>query len=325
MTHTRELGMRDIDSSKGDRAPKVSVVIATYNMAQYIGQAIESVLNQTYRNLDVHVVDDGSTDETREVVAALRARDSRVHYHWQANAGQTKAKNFGIRMSSGCFVAFCDADDSWTPHKLAVQMPRFDSDRVGVVYSRRAQMSADGVVLEERQSEDEDGRFYSGSITAQLFKHNFITFGTAVVRRRCLDEVGLFNERYRMGIDWDLWLRLSTQYEFAFVDEVTYIYRVWPGQMSKNWRARYEHAFKIMDDFLEENPRLLSSKAVKEAYAHCFARRGRLRAFVESEYRNGIQDAFTALRHHAFYVPAWKLLARILVLALGTNLRKLSP
>ena len=305
--------MQDFNTPDSAANPAVSVVIATYNMAQYIAQAIESVLNQTYADLDLHVVDDGSSDDTRMVVAAIR--DPRVHYHWQSNAGQTKAKNLGIRNSTGRFIAFCDADDFWTPHKLAVQLPCFEgSDNVGVVYSRRSQVMADGTSLPDPEDD-----FHSGRITEQLFKHNFISFGTAVVRRRCLEEMGVFDEGYRMGIDWDLWLRISTRYEFSFVDDVTYIYRVWPGQMSSNWRGRYEHAFRIMESFVDKHPGLISPAVINEAYAHSYTNRGRIRAIVDRDYGNGAKDAITALRRDVLYVPAWKLLARILLLASGVS------
>jgi len=301
--------MQAVRSTSIDSDPTVSVVIAAYNMAQYVTGAIESVLNQTYSNLDVHVIDDGSTDDTRAVVS--RINDARVHYYWQSNAGQTRAKNAGIARSRGEFIAFCDADDCWAPHKLAVQLPKFaDHEEVGVVYSRRCQMMADGKLLE-----DDTREFYSGRITEQLFKDNFITFGTAVVRRRCLQELGVFDESYRMGIDWELWLRISTKYEFAFVDDVTYMYRVWPGQMSSNWRGRYQHAFRIMEAFLDRYPGLLSAGVIREAYAHSYASRGRLRAIVDGDYGNGLRDAVAALRHDFTFIPAWKLLARIMLLA----------
>ena len=104
-----------------DSIPEVSVIIATYNMGQYLPLAVRSVLAQTRGNLEVHVVDDGSTDDTAEVMRQF-ARDARVHYHWQPNGGQTKAKNLGIGRARGAFISFCDADDLWTPDKLAVQL-----------------------------------------------------------------------------------------------------------------------------------------------------------------------------------------------------------
>lgn len=294
--------------------PLVSVVIATYNMAQYLAAAVDSVLQQTVTDLDVYVIDDGSTDNTGEVMARY-ASEPRVHYHRQANAGQTSAKNAGIRMSRGQFVAFCDADDLWLSHKLARQLPLFEaSPSVGVVYSRRQRISADGQLLEELDAET----CYSGRITTQLFRTNFIPFGTAVVRRKCFEELGgAFDEGYRMGIDWDLWLRISTRYEFGFVDAVTYLYRVWPGQMSNNWRGRYDAAFRIMAKFLAEHPAALPKPTVDEAYAHSYTERARHRSSLDGEHWQGLRDICTALRYRTLYLPAWKLIMRIAASAVG--------
>ena len=123
-------------------------------------------------------MDDGSTDATAETVARFR-EDPRVRYHWQPNAGQTAAKNHGIREARGEFIAFCDADDMWMPHKLATQIPRFATDaRLGVVYSRTALMNEHGERIESDHSDDP--RFVSGRVTSELFKLNFVPFGAAV-------------------------------------------------------------------------------------------------------------------------------------------------
>jgi glycosyltransferase involved in cell wall biosynthesis len=293
-------------------SPKVSVVIATYNMGQYLGAAIDSVLAQTVGDIEVHVVDDGSTDSTREVIGAY-AGDPRLHYHRQANSGQTKAKNLGISKSTGEFVAFCDADDIWTPDKLAIQMPLFEQgEDIGVVYSRKQPIRPDGTALPMPPDVEEHP---SGRVTEALFKNNFIPFGTAVVRRKCIDELGAFDERYRMGIDWELWLRISTRYRFQFADTVTYLYRIWPGQMSNNWRGRYEFAFRIMEDFLAANRELVSGSTIREAYAHCYWTRGRVRAVLEHEYALGARDALTSLKFRPTYLLAWKLIGRIGIMA----------
>lgn len=292
--------------------PTVSVVIATFNMAQYLGDAIKSVLGQTFADLDLHIVDDGSTDNTQAVVESFRS-DARLHYHHQKNSGQTRAKNVGISRSKGAFIAFCDADDMWLSDKLERQMPLFVSDAVAVVYSRTQRIFADGQCIADANPEP----LHSGRITRHLFRSNFIPFGTSVVRRACLEAVGGFDENYRMGIDWDLWLRMSTRYEFRVLDEVTYLYRVWPGQMSNNWRGRYDAAFRIMDKFLKSYPNELAAAHVREAYAHSFTERGRCRTLLDGEYRDGLSDTFIALRYMPSYWPAWKLIGRILVTAAG--------
>ncbi len=295
----------------------MSVILATYNCRQYVGAAIASVLAQTYARLELHVVDDGSTDGTLREVAPFLS-DGRVHYHYQPNRGQTVAKNAGIRYSRGEFVAFCDADDLWLPHKLAVQVPRFASDdRIGVVYTRSVRMDEHGTRLPPDHSDDPAYR--SGHVTPDLFKINFIPFGTAIVRRRCLDELGVFDERYRMGIDWELWLRMSVRYDFLFVDEETYMYRVWTGQMSANWRGRYDHAFRIMRDFLAQHPAAVGSTDVREAWAHSYAQRARLRSAISREYAPALHDVVRALRSQPTSRVAWKTLPAVLLAAAGVR------
>lgn len=295
----------------------VSVVMASYNCEAYIAEAIRSVLAQTYRQLELHVVDDGSTDGTARAVAPF-LKDPRVHYHFQPNAGQTVAKNTGIRHSRGEFVAFCDADDVWLPHKLAVQVPRFAAGRrIGVVYSRTGRMDAEGrrVAIDRA---DEPLR-PSGRVTRDLFRINFVPFGTAIVRRRCLDECGAFDEQYRMGIDWELWLRISVAYDFAFVDDETAVYRVWPGQMSNNWTGRYEHAFRIMRDFVSAHPEAVSPADVRRAWAHSYAQRARLRCAASAEYAPAIRDTLRALGLQPTSRLAWKTLPAVALAAAGVR------
>ena len=295
----------------------VSVVMATYNCRPYVAQAIRSVLSQHYGNLELHVVDDGSTDASAREIAPFLA-DPRVHYHFQPNGGQTVAKNAGIRQSRGEFVAFCDADDVWLPHKLATQLPRFrrpGPGRVGVVYSRASRMDADGRPLTIDQTDEPV--YASGHVTPELFRINFVPFLTAIVRRQCLDEFGMFDERYRMGIDWDLWLRISVAYDFAFVDEPTCVYRVWPGQMSTNWKGRYDNAFRIMEAFVARHPGAVSDGEVREAWAHSYAQRARSRSAVSAEYAPALRDVARALRLQPTSRLAWKTLPAVVLAAAG--------
>jgi glycosyltransferase involved in cell wall biosynthesis len=287
------------------------VVIATYNMAQFIGDAIDSVLGQTLRDLEIHVVDDGSTDNTRAVVESYMI-DPRVRYHWQPNQGQTRAKNYGVSVAIAPFVAFCDADDRWTADKLVLQLPAFDAEgRVAVVYGRSRRVAADGNSIEIQRGETH--LLPSGVVTEALFVSNFIPFGTAIVRRACLSAVGAFDETYRMGIDWELWLRLSTRYEFRFVDAVVYLYRVWPGQMSNDWRGRYEHAFRIMASFLENYPKQIPRDVARLAYAGCYTQRARLRSELERDLLGALADLGRALSYSPFQVTAWKSIGRVLL------------
>lgn len=286
----------------GDGAPPVSVVIATYNMGEYVAQAVSSVLEQTTSDLEVVVVDDGSTDATQEALRIF-CEDPRVRVIQQENQGQPRAKNAGVRAARGRYIAFCDADDYWLPNKLAVQLPLFEQNpKVGVVYSPVLMFHPDGSLREQVGH-----RFCHGNVLDEMFLRNIVPFGTAVVRRECFEQLGGFDESIPMGIDWDLWLRLAVHWEFDFASEPTYVYRIWHGQMSKNWRGRYDCAFRIMAKFLEYYPDRLSERVIATGYADTYTN-------LAAEYLRhvGMAASITtlgkALAHRADYWPAWRLL-----------------
>lgn len=284
--------------------PEVSVVIATYNMGQYVRQAILSVLAQPDQNLEVVVVDDGSTDNTREVLREF-AEDSRVRILLQENQGQPKAKNAGWRIARGRFIGFCDADDYWLPNKLALQLPLLKANpRVGVVYSTVMILETDGTLRPSRKRSHDCGNFLE-----RMFVYNLVPFGTAAIRRECLEQVGGFDESIPMGIDWDLWLRIALDWEFDLVNEPTYVYRIWPGQMSHNLKKRYECALIIMQRFLEAHPDRLPNKVISTAYADTYTN---FAAFYLNQSSPAIKAGLSllarALACRPGFWPAWRLL-----------------
>jgi glycosyltransferase involved in cell wall biosynthesis len=293
--------------------PLVSVVIATHNMADYLPAAVQSVLAQTYRRLEVVIVDDGSTDGTEDVLRQFE-EDPRIRICRQQKSGQPVAKNNGIRLCTGGIVGFCDADDMWLPDKLAVQVPAFAvAPTVGVVYSKAIRLLQHTQQVETISGTD----FPAGRVTKALFVENFVPFGTALVRRECFDNLGMFDERYPMGIDWELWLRLSTRYEFSFVDAITYVYRVWPGQMSGNWKGRYDNAFLIMERFLAEHPEAVDAHTTRLAYADSYTRRARRRSSQSGEGLNALSDVARAIRTMPSFAPAWRCLVHISLQGIG--------
>lgn len=286
----------------------VSVVIATYNMGQFIEQAIDSVLAQIDFEPEIIVVDDGSTDGTADL---LRRYDhnERVKIILQENLGQPKAKNSGILAARGKFIAFCDADDYWQPNKLALQLPIMTDESVGVVYSSTLQLFPDGTMRTGPTVNMSRGR-----VLNELFQSNFIPFGTAVVRRECFETCGIFDESRQMGIDWELWLRIAQTWAFEYVDEPTYVYRIWPGQMSNNWRERYTSTLETMQRFLQDNPGLLSENVVAAAYADTHVNHAR-QHLEHTEYLAAIQLIAEAIKRKPFFVPAWKLLLKTAIRA----------
>ncbi len=287
--------------------PLVSVVIATYNMARYLPLAVRSVLGQTYRPVEVHVVDDGSFDDTPRVLAEFAA-DPRVFCHRQINRGQASAKNLGVRESRGELVAFLDADDVWKPDKLEKQVALLEHrPSAGVVYSDVSCVDQDGRPLPppERQ-------YYAGWITDQLFIDNCVNFPTVLVRRQCFSALGGFDESLPMGIDWDLWLRFSTRYEFVFLPEATTYYRIWAGQMSRDADTRFACTLRIMHAFLDRFGDLLREETVAEAWAHTFTGQGR-RLTVAGRKREALGYFASALKHRPGYPYAWKSICLMLI------------
>jgi len=288
--------------------PLVSVVIATYNMGQYLPEAIDSVLAQRWENLEVIVVDDGSTDDTPEQMKRFEG-NGRVRYLPTENRGQPKAKNRGLKEANGDFIAFCDADDIWHPEKLSVQMPMFEVQNTGVVYSEVSYIDQNGKTIDKPQPYER----YSGEVTNHLIIKNFVPFGTAVIRRECLEKNGYFDEDLPMGIDWDLWLRYSMDWRFQYTEEKTYIYRIWPGQMSKNYRGRYDYAFRILSKFIDENPEVLPSKLKSRAWADMYVSRGMSIAVAEKTFIEPFTDILKGMRHDFLYVQLWKALIKLLI------------
>lgn len=219
----------------------VTVVMAAKNYARFLPEAITSVLAQTWTDWELLVVDDGSTDDTPAAVRPYLA-DRRVRYVRSDRLGQARAKNLGVRLSRGRFVAFLDADDVWEPAKLERQLPRFARPQVGVVYSGRALIDEAGRPLPVPLAPPPP----RGRVLAELLIRNFVCFSSAVVRRDVFDHVGGFDPQWDLAIDYDLWLRVARRYEFESVDEPLVRYRTGHGNLSRRLLDRVETALAIL-------------------------------------------------------------------------------
>ena len=293
-------------SPKAAQDLKVSVVITCYKYAHFLPLAMDSALNQTHRNVEVIMVNDGSPDDTDEVMQRYLA-DPRVVYINQANAGQAVAKNNGIKRASGDLIAFLDADDIWELDKLEKQVPLFAKPAVGVVYCRVKYMDENGAPVTLQESPL--WKPVRGRIAEDIFRENLIPFCAAVVRRECFDKVGVMDPQYKMGIDWDLWLRMSVHYEYDFVDEPLLRYRVGhAGQMSKNYLQREADTMRIMDNFVRANPGLLPANLVSWAYAFSYCNRGY--NFRSRDRWKSLAYYFKAIRTRWYHTPAYVGIAK---------------
>jgi glycosyltransferase involved in cell wall biosynthesis len=293
-----------------DKRPDVSVVVTCYNYAKYLDGCLGSVFAQTYEDYEVIVVDDGSTDETPEVMQKYTDMP-KLGYIRQKNGGQARAKNRGIESARGRFIAFLDADDLWEPEKLSAQMTLFSNPSTGVVYSRARYIDTYGAPLRFQPS----GQYLmprSGRVSRWLFMDNFVPFSSSVVRRECFNMYGVFDESLAMGIDWDLWLRLSVGFEFDFVDRPLLAYRVGhPGQMSKNLEVRQQCSDRIMDAFLRNNPGLIKRDVMREAYFYTFCNRGYY--FRKINKMKSLKCYLGAIRQKPFNGMAYKRLVKNII------------
>ena len=236
------------------RTPLVSVIIPVYNGGQYILQAIDSVLNQTYKFVEIIAIDDGSTDDS---VAKISSFGSRVVLIQQGNQGVAYARNAGIRIACGELIAFLDQDDWWLPDKIRRQVDAFlrDAD-LGLVHT--ATLCFDNVqsVVIERPTGSRErliGRCYE-----QLLLENKICNSSAMVRRKVLDAVGPLDTTIKGNTvqDYDLWLRVARKFPLGYVKEPVTVWRLHPRQAYWNRQAMLTEELRLLEDVCSKEPRL---------------------------------------------------------------------
>ena len=184
--------------------PKVSVIIPAYNSMNFLPQAIESVLNQSYQDFEVIVVNDGSTDHIEEWITQIA--DSRVKYISQINQGPAVARNTGIKNSQGMYLAFLDADDIWHPTKIAKQVDIIENHpKVGLVYSWVGSIDEQGNINSKVKK-----NFAEGNVWQHIIENNIIECGSnPMVRRICFEKLGGFDPDTAYAQDWQMWLKVD--------------------------------------------------------------------------------------------------------------------
>ena len=228
-------------------SPYVSVILPTYNRAHTLLRSIESVLNQTYSNFELIIVDDGSTDNTTEVVKSFN--DSRIIYIKKSkNAGPASARNTGINNSRGKYIAFQDSDDEWLKEKLEKQILLLEKsdNNVGVVYSSFYKIMSNNnkVLIPKSSIKEKEGWIYK-----RLLSGNIVGMPVALIKKECFEKCGNFNENLHALEDWELFLRISKDYKFIFINEALVISYESPVSVSKN-RINHINAIKTI---LKEN------------------------------------------------------------------------
>ncbi len=273
--------------------PRVGVIVTSYNYGRYLGQALDSLVAQTWTDFEVLIIDDGSTDDTPEVAQAYLG-DTRFRYLRTDHVGQPAAKNLGIAATRAPLLGFLDADDRWHPTKLALQMALFEADpELGVAYCLPRVIDDAGRAIDYLPP-----RPARGWVLPQMLVQNFVCFSSVMVRRDVFDRVGVFNEQIPLAIDYELWLRVAARTRFDYVDQALVDYRTGHANLSSRTEERLQIVLGIMDRFLSdpEHRRSIDPAVIRRAYLDTYgnlalAQRSRSTRAALATYAKGLRQA----------------------------------
>lgn len=253
----------------------IDVAIPTYNCAAYIGEALDSIFSQGEHEFRVLVVNDGSTDNTEDV---LQPYMDRIVYFSKPNEGVVKTRNYAMDRLKGDFVAFLDADDVWLPGKIDKQLAVLEGDAgVGGVYANAS--------LVNREGKSEGRAYIQGEIREELvpdiypylFLKNPIPTSTLILRREILEKAGKFDPALPGTEDYDMWLRVARLARLQYIDESLALYRVHGSNISNNLLVRHRDNLIILNRHLKHSPdirarlgRRLSDRLVREHYSYAY-------------------------------------------------------
>ncbi len=230
--------------------PLISVIIPAFNSEKTIQETIDSVLNQTWRNLELIIVNDGSQDSTLDIIKSIK--DPRLKVFSHPNVGVSDSRNRGISQAVGEFISFLDADDLWTLDKLEAQLKALqENPQAGVAYSWTDYIDKNSQFLRPCSHCTVNGDVY-----AELLKRNFLANGSNVlIRAQALSEVEGFNKFFTPADDWDMYLRLASRYHFVAVPSPQILYRVAsPTSLSSNVFKMEVVSLKIIEQHYSQAP-----------------------------------------------------------------------
>ena len=206
----------------------ISVIIPTYNSTKYIGEAINSVLRQTFTDYEIIVVDDGSTDNTKEIIDN---NFPQVRYYYLPHRGVSRARNYGIQRARGEFIAFLDADDLWFGEKLEKQIGVFNADQeLMLVFTEHRFFDSNGI-REATFSKKE--RLMKGDVVKNIFLYSHVALPTVMVRKNVFQEIGYFEENLNVAEDDNLWIRIALKFRIHLLDEVLVHCRMTENSLSR--------------------------------------------------------------------------------------------
>jgi glycosyltransferase involved in cell wall biosynthesis len=286
-------------------SPKVSVIIPIYNGERYIVSAIESVLAQTYKNFEIVIVNDGSTDNSREKLLAYRQLPF-VQYIEQDNRGVAAARNTAIRQATGELIAFLDQDDLWLPSKLEAQVGFMrDHPAVPMVHANVACIDAQG----QQVDFDWDNNL-SGDCLGQLFQRNRVAVVTVVVKKECLGEVGLLDESLSGVDDYELWLRIARRFPIGRLDEIVACYRFHDLNTSRAGGMMAHRELAAIEQFVKAFPdvtQTIGRRAVSSRKAELHFKLGGWYMWNARDFAAAKREFLAAIKLRPNHLPSCRL------------------
>jgi len=290
--------------------PSVSVVIATYNRAHFLPETIDSVLNQRFQDFELIVVDDGSTDNTREV---LERYEPRVRYIYQENRGPSAARNLGVRQAKGAWIAIQDSDDLCAPEHLAALHGYVQSHpECGMVFGNGAYLGGKEHNRETIVPRDKSRRLARDGVRlVDHFERSIVRLQAALISKTYYNALGGHDESLWLCMDLDLSFRLFMNYPVAYIDQVVFLYRRHPGNISRNEELRTLENIRVIEKLLKEYPQarqLLGQTTIDHRVAYRYYRlaKGRWKRKQFAEARRALREAI-ALRPYALKYRYYQL------------------
>jgi glycosyltransferase involved in cell wall biosynthesis len=275
----------------------VSVIIPAYNKSDYTCRTVDSVLAQTYPQIEIVVVDDGSTDDTRQ---RLEAYGGRIRYVYKKNGGACSARNEGIRQAKGEYLAFLDCDDLYLPAKIEHGVQYLQGHpEAGFVHTKAYTMDQhDKVVgVYERLAGRRDGW-----IADRLILGNFVCNSTVVARRSCVEKAGSFDESMFMPADWDMWLRLAEQAPAGYIDEPLTKYRITDNYVFKNLEKAQQEEEVVIRKYFARN--LQAGRVEKKVLSNLHMRFSQCYV-LKDDSRRVREELKQALAYNPWNIKAW--------------------
>lgn len=284
--------------------PLVSTIVPAFNAERYLDLAIDSILSQTYSNIEVLIVDNASTDKTADIINAYGAR---VRYLREETKGPAAARNRGLAEAQGEYIAFLDSDDLWLPDKTERQVEYLtEHPEYGVCYSHYEYIDENGELYHNTWAKHST---QTGVVFEDLLRHELqLGIGTMMIRRSSLHEAGNFNEKLITAEDTDLFIRLAKYNQFGYIPGPVARYRSHKESLTKQQDVP-RGTFKSLDYLVERYPELHPSMSPIMGYAYAVRHFARGKgAFHKGDYLETRSQSLQALKYRPLYLGVWPYL-----------------